>query len=164
MLEASHRLCSPGATPVVHTLVCSHKVADCEQSWAELSLGPMVVVWQGWHAGTTRPVSPGCTCFLTSLCHATNLHFHKLQALCVCASHHMWIHLFPFWEIADRNVVGILQKSTFTGWKKLPVSQTGWQIQAGAHTHPREWVSLSKATLCPANPGILQSYSAEPWL
>lgn len=30
----------------------------------------------------------------------------------------MSIHPFPFWEVTDRNVIVILQKSTLEGWKE----------------------------------------------
>lgn len=30
----------------------------------------------------------------------------------------MWIYFFPFWEIPERNVVEILQRSTLAGWKE----------------------------------------------
>lgn len=78
----------------------------------------MVVVWQVRCVGTPWPAGPWCMCCIASLCRAINLHFHKLRAFCVHASHHMWIYFFPFWEIPERNVVEILQKSTSAGWKE----------------------------------------------
>lgn len=78
----------------------------------------MVVVWQVRRAGTPWPPGPRYTCCVTSPRRAINLRFHKLQAFCVHASHHMWTYFFPFWEVSGRNVVEILQRSTSAGWQE----------------------------------------------
>lgn len=89
MLKASDSLCSPGATSVIHTLIRSPGAGGLVSRAEPGTCDGGVTVPTPWDT-----LAGGCTCYVTSLWCATNLHFHKLQAFCVHASHHMWIHFF----------------------------------------------------------------------
>lgn len=162
MLKASERLCIPGAASVIHTLIRSPRAGEFVSGAEPGARGGGVTVPTPWDT-----LAGGCTCCVTSPWRATDLCFRKLQAFCVHASHHIWIFFFfLFWEILERNVVEILQRSTSAGWREAP-SVTN---RTGNPSHPsrcaytwREHLPLSQPTPCPAEPRILQPYSTENW-